>query len=104
MKFHTKAITEAIITRFPYNIIEVNAIEDLGIFAYHEENIQALTSLIKYGNYDEIGSLEKAKDVLGEELNLIRFKDQDGKLYYAFYYDSIEMGQNPFVMEVFPGR
>jgi len=102
MNFHTKAITEDIIYRYAYGIQEVKEIEELGTFSYTNTNIRELTLIIKKGDYASAELLEKAKDLLGEDLTLFRFKDQDGKLYYAFYYDSIEPWQNPIVMDLFP--
>jgi hypothetical protein len=102
MNFHFKIIAEAIIYRFGYGIDEVNEIEELGRYAYTAENIYQLTSLVKNGNYEKAETLEKTSDILGTDLTLFRFKDQNGKRYYGFYYASFEFEENPFVMEIFP--
>jgi len=102
MNFHTKAIAEGIIYRYAYGIQEVKEIEELGMFPYATENIKELTSIIRNGHYHRADSLEKAKDIFGEGLTLFRFKDQNDRCYYAFYYESIQLGQSPIVIDVFP--
>jgi hypothetical protein len=102
MYLHTKAIREAILYRFAYGITEIKDIEELGTYAYTSENIYELTSIIKNGDYKKIEALEKTDDILGSDLTLFRFKDQNDKRFYSFYYTSFEFEQRPFVMEVFP--
>ena len=103
MNFHTEAIIENIILCFGYGITEVKDIEYLEpLFAYTTENIYQLTSIIKKGDYEKAQVLEKARDLLNEDLTLFRFKDQNNQLYYGFYYDSVEPFQNPVVMDIYP--
>ena len=103
MNFESEAIIENILFRFGYGITEVNEIELLEpLFANTTENIYQLTSILKKGDYDRAQTLEKAKDILGEDLTLFRFKDQNGKMYYGFYYNSIEPLQHPVVIDIAP--
>lgn len=103
MNSRTEAIIENILFRFGYGITEVNDIEFLEpLFANTTENIYQLTLIIKKGDYNRAQTLERAKDILGEDLTLFRFKDQNDKLYYGFYYNSIEPLQNPVVIDIAP--
>ena len=102
MDWYTGKIIDSIVHRFRYGIKEVRDIQEISMIDYTKENIDKLSDILKKGNYDQIQSLKPPKDLLGEDITIIRFRDQDEKSYYAFYYDSIELNQSPVVLEVFP--
>jgi hypothetical protein len=83
-----------------FSITNITSIEDLGTFEYSNENIVLLSEITRSGKYDELKKLAMAKDLLGEDLTLIEFSDQNGRKFRGLVYDSIELWNDPYFLEI----
>jgi len=85
-----------------FSITSISSIEDLGTFEYSNENIILLSEITRSGKFDELKKLASAKDLLGEDLTLIQFSDQNGRKFRGLIYDSIELWNDPYFLEIIP--
>jgi hypothetical protein len=80
------------------NICEVVTVE------FGEAQLQTLKKMVIEGMYDKLTTLPSPKHLLGAELTVIRFHNERNKWFYAIYYDSIELFQDPQVLEIYPAK
>ena len=85
------------------NISEVNNLENIYSGYLEREFYSDLLQLLKQGKFDDL-----PKDILPtdpsfiEYLEVYRFSDQNGQKYIATIYDSIELWQDPQIIDIFP--
>ena len=95
-------IAQAILYANFFGIKKVLNLEEITTTDYTIENQVALMEILHKGEYEKIQSFEPGKDLFGDQLTVVRFKDEKDKLYYALYYDSIEFWDDPQVFDIFP--
>ena len=98
---HQKYIA-SILKANEFSITHITNIEDLGTFEYCDENIILLSEITRLGKLEELKKLKTAKDLLGEDLTLIQFSDQNGRKFRGLIYDSIELWNDPYFLEIIP--
>lgn len=79
-----------------FNFREIASVE------YSIENLRKLVAILSNGEYDKLTTLTPPKDLLGEELYIVSFNNEENKLFYGVYYDSIELYQDPEIIEILP--
>lgn len=81
---------------------QVLNLKEISFVEYSTENFELLKSILHDGKYETLATLPPPKDLLGAELYVVRFNNEKGMLYYGIYYDSIELYQDPEIMEIIP--
>jgi hypothetical protein len=97
-----KQIADSILYGFEGKIRSVKNITELGTFEYTPENARMIAAILTTGNYSKLSTLQRAENLLGDDLTVFRFSDGEDRLYYGYYFDSIELSQYPEVLEIFP--
>lgn len=91
---------QAILVNNRYSITSVSGIQDFGTYEYNEDNYNKAITLLNNGDLDKINELTPAASIWGEDITIIQFNDQNGKLYLALIYDSGDLAQNPEVLHI----
>ena len=99
---YEKSIIESIILTSPIKIEKVTDIDDLGTYAFNEENFKKICGVLESGQYSELTMIEKNKEKHFDDITVIRFKDGNEDIYYAIIYDSWALEQYPEVMRIYP--
>ena len=96
-------IAELILSDTEYNIKEVCDLESIKLLSFTEEEYKKVRDLIKKQDWNQINEVKDLPSgEFREYLDIIRFKDQDGKQYVTTIYDSDELFQDPQIIDIFP--
>ncbi len=99
---YEKGIIESIILTSPVKIEIVTDIEDLGMYAFNQENFNKICDVLESGQYSELPMVKKIIEKHFDDITVFRFKDGKGDIYYTMIYDSWMLEQDPEVMKIYP--
>lgn len=85
-----------------FNISEVKDFHTLLNAPFHKDEYSKIVSLIHESNWEKIKSLQVDYDYVSEYLDVVKFTDQNGKVYVATTYDSDTLEQDPQLIDIFP--
>jgi hypothetical protein len=69
---------------------------------YTNENIKVIDELIKAGKIDEVIQIPDEKKLTHSDISIIKFYDQNDRLYVATMYDNWDLWQDPQLMKIYP--
>lgn len=104
MAVDNKYITDLMnaILLFDKKISQVKGLDYIKLMDYTEEDLDKVITLIKNKKIDELERMEvnkiKSKE---EDLMVMKFLDQDDRVYIAIMYDSWKLWDDPKVLELF---
>ncbi|MFI5129642.1 MAG: hypothetical protein ACHQFX_06615 [Chitinophagales bacterium] len=101
MEFNSwqKSVITAIISKPSFGIKTVTDLEDLGTWAYNEDNFSKICSQLEKGKFTNVTDLEENPF---EDITVIRFKDDKSNNYFGIVYDSWALEQDPEIMRIYP--
>jgi len=77
--------------------------ETLYSLLFDSTKYPAIRSLIEKNEIDNLKQFDDhASKKFSEYLDIIKFADQDNKFYLATIYDSMEVWQDPIILDIFP--
>ena len=77
--------------------------KSLKSLSFTEEQYKKVRGLIKKQDWSQINEInDLPSGEFREYLDIIKFKDQNGKQYVATIYDSDELFQDPQIIDIFP--
>lgn len=85
----------AILANRDHKITEVTNIKEIGFYEYNAEVVKDICTKLATGSIEHIGNYPTPKDLTGQDLTIISFQIQDNYSYYALFYNSGEMWQDP---------
>lgn len=94
-------VVKSILANNQFGITEVKGIESLKSIYFLREEYPKIEKLIKEKNIEVIKLLPENQSQAGEYLDIMMFKDQDSKKYIVTVYDSIELSQDPQIIEIY---
>lgn len=94
-------VINGILASNEFGITQVLNLTSIKSLYYSLTTYQQITDLIRAKNRSAIESLEANAAGINEFLDIMSFTDQDGKKYIVTVYDSLELTQNPQVIDIF---
>src|SRR5688572_32313898 len=95
-------IVESILTNNEFDIKEVLNLKSIKSLYFTSELYQKVVDLLKKKDIKAIELLEDVGESNGQFLDIMSFIDQSVKNYIVTVYDSIELEQDPQVIDIFP--
>ena len=96
-------IAELILSDTEYNIKEIRDLESIKSLSFSEDRYKQIRGLIKKQDWNQINEVKDLPSAdFKEYLDIIRFKDQNGRQYVTTIYDSDELFQVPQIIDIFP--
>ena len=87
-----------------FGISEVIRLRSIKSMYFEREKYPSITSLIKEKNLGDLSDMPEGNmhPTFQEYLEIMQFQSQSGQDYIVTVYDSIELWQNPEVIDIFP--
>lgn len=89
------------IFRFKKNLVEIKNLQIVKETIYTSDIYKRVIEIINDNRLDELQQFPECKTLLGEELTIVRFYTGENSLHLALIYDSVELWQDPEVLEMF---
>ena len=98
-----KAVIKLLVNDKSLKCDSISNIETLHSLLFDSTKYPAIRSLIEKNDIDNLKQFDNhASKEFSEYLDIIKFADQDNKFYLATIYDSMELWQDPVVLDIFP--
>lgn len=68
---------------------------------YSSQTVEQLIAVLQKGEYEKPGRFIPPVDLLGQELTVIRFRNERDKTYYGICYGAFEPGQKPEMVAIY---
>ena len=94
-------VTSSILVNNEFDIKSVNNLESIKSLIFIQEEYQEITELIKNKKWEDIKNWKQDTDDKFDFLEIMKFTDQNKKLYIVTVYDSLSSWQDPQVAEIF---
>jgi hypothetical protein len=96
-------VVHSILANNPFGIIEVVNLRSIRSMYFEREKYPLIISLIKDQNLSTLSKLPQGvmHNSFQEYLEIVQFESQDGQSFIATVYDSMELWQNPQIIEIF---
>ena len=70
------------------------------ILNYYREEYKNVVLLAEESNFKELNERYSGKKTTFEDITIVKFKNQLGENKFAIIYDSDELWQDPYVMDI----
>ena len=94
-------VTSSILVNNEFDIKSVNNLESIKSLIFIQEEYQEITELIKNKKWEDIKNWKQDTDEKFDFLEIMKFTDQNKKLYIVTVYDSLSSWQDPQVAKIF---
>lgn len=94
-------VISGILTNNDYEIKEIRNLKSLKSTSYTLEIYQSVIESIQNDNLSRIFHLPELSKEHSEFLDIMEFDDQSGNKYIITVYDSLELTQDPQVLQIF---
>lgn len=97
-------VERGILSNNKFGISEVIGLRVIKSMYFEREKYPAIISLIKGQNLTELSEMkgDKLNPDFTEYLEIMQFANQLGQMFIVTVYDSIELWQDPEVIDIFP--
>lgn len=96
-------IAQLILSDSEYDIKEVSDLKSIKILSFAEDQYKKILHLIKNRDWTQINEIRNLPaGIIREYLDIMGFKDQNGKQYVTTIYDSEELFQDPQIIDIIP--
>ncbi|MEO6639060.1 MAG: hypothetical protein ABIN25_12340 [Ginsengibacter sp.] len=95
-------VIRGILANNQFGIIEVNNIENIHSRFFERDEYDTIEKLIVDADIEAIRSMVPNQNKSDEYLEVVIFFSQDNKKYIATVYDSLDLWQNPQLIEIYP--
>lgn len=97
-------VLKGILARSEFGISEVIGLRSIKSMSFEREKYSFIASLIKENNLAALVEIPEGKvhSTFQEYLEIMQFRSQSGLNYIVTVYDSIELWQNPEIIDIFP--
>lgn len=93
-------VTKSILAKNKFRIIRVEDLASLKSFVFDQSLYQDVVNLVRRDELAQINAL--MDDEHGDQfLEVMKFQDQNGYSYVATVFDSLELSQDPQIIEIF---
>jgi hypothetical protein len=93
-------VIKSILANNEFAITDVKNLETLKSLELDREKYDEVISFVKKGYLNDLDRYLPIRDTAIEFLEIMQFKDQEGKLYFVSVYDNNELSQDPQVIEI----
>jgi hypothetical protein len=94
-------IVSGILIGNQYNITVVQNLESVRSMYFKRETYPEIKEIIRKGDLAALDNVPDAKSEFAEYLEVMTFDDQDGRKYAITVYDSIDLWQDPQIIDIF---
>jgi len=97
-------VLRGVLARSEFGISEVFGLRSIKSMYFEREKYASITSLIEEKNLAGLADMPEGNmhPTFQEYLEIMQFLSQSGQNYIVTVYDSIELWQNPEVIDIFP--
>ena len=98
-----KAVIKMLVNEKGLKCDSISNTETLYSLLFDSTKYPAIRSLVEKNETDNLKQFDNhASKEFSEYLDIIKFADQDNRFYLATIYDSMEVWQDPIVLDIFP--